>query len=163
MENTNINKLVGQTIIHIETDSAKTVLKLFTMEKVFEFYHDQDCCESVSINDITGDFQDLLNTPMLVAEESSSTDVPSLAQYHSDEAHLWTFYKFATIKGWVDVRWLGESNGYYSIDVSLKCRDYDPSEKEAWIKKEHAELNQNVKPIQKKKSKSNTTSKALKL
>ena len=82
----------------------------------FVFYHAQDCCESVDINDITGDLEDLVGEPLLIAEEVSGATEPDEEHY---ESYTYTFYKFATRRGYVDVRWLGESNGYYSESVSL--------------------------------------------
>lgn len=93
------------------------------------FFHSQDCCESVSIEDIVGDLEDLQGSPLLMVEEYStrdSTDTGAmletfmiLAEEPSAESYTYTFYKFATIKGYVDVRWFGESNGYYSENVEL--------------------------------------------
>jgi len=84
----------------------------------YVFFHAQDCCESVGINDIVGDLSDLVGEPLLVAEEvSGESPVGFEDEYH--ESVTWTFYKFATRKGYVDVRWLGESNGYYSESVEL--------------------------------------------
>jgi hypothetical protein len=82
----------------------------------FVFYHAQDCCESVDINDICGDLQDLVGEPLFIAEEVHGATEPDEEHY---ESYTYTFYKFATRKGYVDVRWLGESNGYYSESVSL--------------------------------------------
>jgi hypothetical protein len=82
----------------------------------FVFFHAQDCCESVSIEDVCGDLEDLVGEPLLLAEEVSGATEPDVE--HS-ESYTYTFYKFATRKGYVDVRWLGESNGYYSEGVSL--------------------------------------------
>jgi hypothetical protein len=82
----------------------------------FVFFHYQDCCESVDINDIVGNLEDLVGEPLLIAEEVSGATEPDEEHYDS---YTYTFYKFATRKGYVDVRWLGESNGYYSEGVSL--------------------------------------------
>jgi len=82
-------------------------------------YHDQDCCESVQIEDIAGDLADLAGTPLLMAEEVVSDDEPKKGEY--DESWTWTFYKFGTAKGYVTVRWYGTSNGYYGegVDVAI--------------------------------------------
>ena len=80
--------------------------------------HYQDCCESVAIEYIVGDLADLIGTPILLAEEAVSDKEPEGYKHkYQPESLTWTFYKLRTIKGSVDIRWLGSANGYYSESV----------------------------------------------
>jgi hypothetical protein len=112
-------QMLGKTFVQVtgSVGGYEMTFETATGER-FMFAHQQDCCESVDINDIVGDLQDLCGEPLLVAEEvQGETPVDFEEEYH--ESVTWTFYKFATRKGYVDVRWLGESNGYYSESVDL--------------------------------------------
>ena len=107
--------LVGRTIKAIEVERANDDEIKFAMDNgdVFALRHHQDCCECVVIEDIVGDLNDLIDTPILVAEERSNS---SEGRYDSE---TWTFYELRTIKGSVTIRWHGSSNGYYSESVDF--------------------------------------------
>lgn len=84
-------------------------------------YHSQDCCESVYIEDIVGDLDDLVGTPLLLVEEVSNYEPENVSRDEdSYESETWTYYRFRTIKGSVDIRWYGSSNGYYSESVDIE-------------------------------------------
>lgn len=113
---TDIKEMQGKTFGIVFEDGERLVFENDTERYIF--YHSQDCCESVYIESISGDLNDLIGVPLLLAEEVSSDDEGPLHEY--EYSYTWTFYKFATIKGYVDVRWYGSSNGYYSESVSLR-------------------------------------------
>ena len=132
---TGIEQLLGKTLTSVVIKNADNDEIIFTVDDGTEYkmYHRQDCCESVSIDDINGDLNDLVGSPILVAEENSSSEhtPEQLAEkekkkleegdnyYDYEDSFTWTFYKLATIKGYVDIRWYGSSNGYYSESVDL--------------------------------------------
>lgn len=115
--------LVGTTLLGIEgaKEDSEEIKFSLTDGRMFRMAHNQDCCESVSVEDICGDLDDLIGSPIIQAEESSSEVRPEGVPEpkYSDDAQEWTFYRIATAKGLVVIRWYGSSNGYYSTDVDF--------------------------------------------
>lgn len=114
---------IGKTItdITVTKDEPELIDQIgftFSDSEKYKMYHMQDCCEGVNIEDICGDLGDLIDSPLLLAEEVTSEDFENRKKDY--ESCLWTFYKFSTVKGSVTIRWLGESNGYYSESVSIR-------------------------------------------
>lgn len=107
-------------VVNLNNDELRFHL---TEDHYVRMYHRQDCCESVSIEDIAGDLDDLVGTPLLLAEEVSNYEPEEKTvdedSYYS-ESETWTYYRFRTIKGSVDIRWYGTSNGYYSESVDIE-------------------------------------------
>ena len=114
-----IEDMVGKVFTSVKNVGGAELVFENDQER-YVFFHQQDCCEEVCIEDIVGDLSDLEGVPLLKAEETHNLfDMIKSIDQELSESGTWTYYKFATRKGYVDVRWLGESNGYYSESVDL--------------------------------------------
>ena len=108
MKYVDFNELEGKTLKKI--DATDDSITFFTIEgETFRMFHEQDCCESVYVEDVNGDFSDIIGTPIISAKEKTN----------EDDSCTWTFYDIRTIKGSVTIRWYGTSNGYYSESVDF--------------------------------------------
>lgn len=136
-----ISELVGKILTRVFRSDNEIIFVAENGDR-YKMYHSQECCEYVGIDDINGDLEDLIGTPILKAEEVSNTqfendyeasftgegwDKKDADGNRYPDSHTWTFYKLATIKGYVDIRWFGSSNGYYSesVDFILMGVDYE--------------------------------------
>ena len=116
-----IKELLGKVLVDVVNVDNYELIFICDNGDKYKLYHEQHCCEEVYIDDINGDLKDLIGSPILMAEEHSSKKNPedvNMPEYQ--EYFTWTFYKLATIKGYVNIRWYGESNGYYSEEVDFK-------------------------------------------
>lgn len=120
-------KLLGRTVARIEgADVGSESITFYCTDGAnLTLYHSHECCESVEVSEIIGDIADLIDTPITLAEIAVSenetpADVVAGESDYLGESYTWTFYKLATVRGYVTLRWLGSSNGYYSERVCTR-------------------------------------------
>ncbi len=131
--------LILETLTAIEKNDDGDRLTFKTLSgREFVMYHSQDCCEHVTVEEIIGDLEDVIGEPLLMAECVSSSEPDDITKwkrakekeeyekqhgkdsyYTGNDSETWTFYKLATKKGFVTIRWYGSSNGYYSESVQF--------------------------------------------
>ena len=127
-----VSELKGKVFTEVEPRHGKTSLVFKTEDGIeYEMTHFQDCCESVWLEEVIGDLNDLVGSEIIEAEEVHSRAEDPPERYKSDEedreyygeymveSYTWTFYKFGTMKGHVTLRWYGTSNGYYGETVYM--------------------------------------------
>ena len=114
-----MDELIGKQIVKITgLEEGSDEVYITTHDGTFMFYHDQNCCENVRIVDLELGSDNFEGAFILSAKEVSSNNEP--APTENSESYTWTFYKIETTKGEIWMRWLGESNGWYSEEVSFK-------------------------------------------
>jgi len=108
-------KLFTRTIASLEgfePGSVEVIIR-FTDGSYIQQEHVQDCCEDVSLYQVDGNIQKHIGaTAIDFIKKSTTAEDAEVEEYGT-----WTFYTLITSKGYLDWRWLGESNGYYSEDV----------------------------------------------
>lgn len=115
-----IRNLIGKKLTKIDVNRSNEDTIIFYCEdgSIYKMYHEYDCrdSENVYVDDICGDIHDLLNHPIILAEESTNNENPK----EDSCSFTWTFYKLATEMGYVTIRWYSCSNGFYSEKVSFE-------------------------------------------
>ena len=118
--NANFEELIGKTIVSIdgkEKDSDSIIFKISNGE-TFHMFHDQGGCELVFIDDVCGDVDDLINSPIKhVAEKITFNNNEGILDDYGDGSFTRTCCRIATSKGHVDIKWYGRSDGYYPEHV----------------------------------------------
>jgi hypothetical protein len=113
-----VSELLGKTLTKIQNYHDQ--LYFYVNDgSIYKLYHNQSCCENVYIEDVCGELDDLVGSPITMSEEVDSNYSNNELEEFS-ASFTWTFYKFATVKGYVTVRWFGSSNGYYSERVDFE-------------------------------------------
>jgi hypothetical protein len=61
--------MLGKVITEIEGGIGDDVLRFACSDgSKYQLYHSQNCCESVTIDDVVGDLKDLIGQPLLMSE-----------------------------------------------------------------------------------------------
>lgn len=113
------SSLVGEVLVYIDIDEKYNEILLTTESgKKIKIFHEQDCCESVRIEDTRGNWHDLIGKVIIEA----SADVRPGGDPPPAYPDSWTrtALTFRVDGATVISRWIGESNGYYSESVNIE-------------------------------------------
>ena len=87
--------------------------------RIFKVYHQQECCESVSIESVDGSLQSLVGNVIVSANEGVESGKNE--NYYHDDSWTRTTQILEDEKGHVvTITWHGSSNGYYSESVGVE-------------------------------------------
>jgi hypothetical protein len=113
-------ELKGKTLTSIEGTSPDSdeVILVCDDETRYRMFHNQQCCEEVCLLDVCGDLNDVIGRPIELADEAKSDTVDPSEKKRSYAE--WTFYRLATVKGYVTMRWFGATDSSYSLDVEFE-------------------------------------------
>lgn len=109
---TKIKDLIILNIEGLEKYSPEVILKLSNGNELV-FYHEQDCCESVSLEDFE------ISSKSLIGSKILDIELRSDRKNSYDGSETWCFYNVKTTQGDLWLRFHGSSNGYYSEWVDL--------------------------------------------
>ena len=90
-----------------------------TNDGTYKLYHEQDCCEYVRVVKVIGNVNELIGE-VIFAEEDAGANEPDWHDEYIDSSHTWTKYVLKTENASLEFWFLGESNGYYSENISFK-------------------------------------------
>jgi hypothetical protein len=111
-----LKSLLGQTIRNLFINDDSVIFECASGER-YMMHHVQDCCESVKVLGTFGDLPSIIGFPITNAVEND--DEPENHGEEIYESGTWSRFFISTERGTVEIRWLGQSNGYYSEDVSF--------------------------------------------
>lgn len=118
-----LKTLSGKTILNVQglKSGSGHIYFYFSDKSNMTMFHEQDCCESVFVDDIDGDESDLIGSTIISVELVTNCNTNFKDEY--DDSCTWSFYKIKTTKGYVVIRWYGCSNGFYSEAVDIEYND----------------------------------------
>ena len=111
-------KIISEIVVTKDSGDDSIDIK-FEDGSYISMFHEQECCEAVWIEDIESnkDISDYKNAVVI------DMYVTTRVNLNTEESATFTFYNLNTSKGSINIRWNGESNGYYSEEVSTYLYD----------------------------------------
>ena len=112
-----LEDLEGDTILRVTGLYKESSEVLFFFEAgVLRMMHPGVCCSEGLLEDFEGNAEDFIGRPLTKIEVSSN---PASEKNNGNKEYDWTFYKLRSDKGYLDLRWLGNTGrtGMYSSAI----------------------------------------------